>query len=230
VDREQIRRRNLPHWDVPGAPYFVTTCLDGGIPAQGLLEIAKHRREIDVQPRPESMSVMEWKVQCWKKSFVRVEEWLDLRSANRALEDPTLASIVVNAIHHFADGRYDLCAYVVMPSHYHWLFQPKEEWIKTPKNEGRSPRERITYSVNRYTATQCNKYLKQKGSFWQKESFDHWARDVEELERIMRYVEENPVKAGLVAAPEDWPFSSARVRKQLGLEWGVPIPGVKVKV
>ena len=30
-----------------------------------------------------------------------------------------------------------------------------------------------------------------------------------ELERIIAYVEANPVKAGLVAAPEEWPFSSA---------------------
>src|SRR5207247_1231393 len=112
-------------------------------------------------------------------------------------------------IRHFADERYDLYAYVVIPSHYHWVFQPRPEWIKTFAGERRSPRERITYSVNRYTATQCNKHQQKKGSFWQKESFDHWTRDVDELERIICYIEENPVKAGLVASPEDWFYSSA---------------------
>jgi hypothetical protein len=48
-------------------------------------------------------------------------------------------------------------------------------------------------------------------------------RDVDELERIIRYVEEGPVKAGLVAAPEDWPFSSAHDRKLFGLELGEPL-------
>ena len=43
MDREIVRRRHLPHWDVPGAAYFVTTCLDGSIPARGLLEIARYQ-------------------------------------------------------------------------------------------------------------------------------------------------------------------------------------------
>ena len=37
------------------------------------------------------------------------------------------------------------------------------------------------------------------GQFWQHESYDHWTRDLVELERIIRYIEENPVKAGLGA-------------------------------
>jgi hypothetical protein len=32
---EVIRRRRLPHWDVPTAAYFVTTCLEGSIPPKG---------------------------------------------------------------------------------------------------------------------------------------------------------------------------------------------------
>ena len=46
MDREIIRYRHLPHWDVPGAPYFVTTCLDVSIPAQGLLDAAQFRAEL----------------------------------------------------------------------------------------------------------------------------------------------------------------------------------------
>src|ERR1039458_3349857 len=37
--------------------------------------------------------------------------------------------------------------------------------------------------------------------FWQHESYDHWVRDQLELERIVAYIENNPVKAGLVAEP-----------------------------
>ena len=39
----------------------------------------------------------------------------------------------------------------------------------------------------------------------------------------MRYIEANPVKAGLVKAPEDWLFSSARDRNLFGLEFGEPL-------
>jgi REP element-mobilizing transposase RayT len=62
--------------------------------------------------------------------------------------------------------------------------------------------------------------LGRRGRFWQQESYDHWARDEDELERIIRYVEQNPVKAGLVAKAEDWPFSSARDRMIQGLLFG----------
>ncbi len=40
------------------------------------------------------------------------------------------------------------------------------------------------------------------------------------------YIENNPVKAGLAALPEDYRWSSARIRKQLGLKPGHAIPKV----
>jgi hypothetical protein len=42
-----------------------------------------------------------------------------------------------------------------------------------------------------------------------KESFDHWVRDNAEHARLVAYVENNPVKAGLCKRPEDWKWSSA---------------------
>src|SRR5207245_8898543 len=48
-------------------------------------------------------------------------------------------------------------------------------------------------------------------AFWQDESFDHRVRDEVELERIVRYVENNPVSAGLAVNPRAWPWSSARL-------------------
>jgi hypothetical protein len=46
-------------------------------------------------------------------------------------------------------------------------------------------------------------------AFWQE---DHWVRDGKELARIMAYIEDNPVRAGLVATPEAYPWSSANSR------------------
>jgi len=50
------------------------------------------------------------------------------------------------------------------------------------------------------------------GAVWQDESYDHWIRSSRELEEIIRYVEGNPVNAGLVCAEEQWAWSSARFR------------------
>jgi putative DNA methylase len=45
--------------------------------------------------------------------------------------------------------------------------------------------------------------------FWQDESYDHLIRNDEEWLRVKRYIEWNPVKAGLAALPEEFAFSSA---------------------
>jgi hypothetical protein len=45
--------------------------------------------------------------------------------------------------------------------------------------------------------------------FWQDESYDHWVRSDQERRSIIRYIHFNPVTAGLVAEPKQWPWSSA---------------------
>ena len=51
--------------------------------------------------------------------------------------------------------------------------------------------------------------------FWQAESYDHSVRDDRESDRIKAYIENNPVKAGLVANAEDRLWSStARSRDE----------------
>ena len=156
--------------------------------------------------------------------FVRLEDWLDGQPALRVLESPDLAQVVVNSLFHFAGERYMLLAFVVMPSHFHWLFQPLPGWVASQSpDSSRSPREQITYSINRFTATACNRLLDRQGRFWQPESYDHWVRDEDELERIIGYIEANPVKAGLAEAPDSWRFSSAWHRTQTRTEWGLPL-------
>ena len=119
---EVIRRRDLPHWDVPHAAYFITGCLDGSLPAKGLLDLNTYRAELKCRPRPANKSEQEWAVEQWKQTFARAERWLDNEPAVRHLEDPRLARIMVDAFYYYAGQRYDLQAFVVMPSHYHSVF------------------------------------------------------------------------------------------------------------
>jgi putative transposase len=46
--------------------------------------------------------------------------------------------------------------------------------------------------------------------FWQPRYFDHNVRNQEGFVTQLRYIHRNPVKRGLCAAPEDWPWSSFR--------------------
>jgi hypothetical protein len=45
--------------------------------------------------------------------------------------------------------------------------------------------------------------------FWQHESYDRLVRTAEEFRKVARYIEMNPVNAGLVASPCEFPWSSA---------------------
>lgn len=64
-----------------------------------------------------------------------------------------------------------------------------------------------------YTANRTNQLLDRAGdTFWQSGYFDRYIRDQEHYRRVVRYIEHNPVKAGLVPTPEEWLWSSARYR------------------
>jgi hypothetical protein len=43
--------------------------------------------------------------------------------------------------------------------------------------------------------------------FWHKEFFDHVLGSDESYESKWRYVEDNPVRAGLVSGADDWPYA-----------------------
>lgn len=134
------------------------------------------------------------------QAFVWIDRSIDLaRSGPMYLRQPELARMVVESI---CDGvelkHYRLYAYAVMPNHVHMLVEP----FIDPS--------RLLKSLKGSTARVANQSLGRTGEpFWQKESYDHWVRNQAEFGRIMAYIENNPVKAGLVRTPEEYPWSSA---------------------
>ena len=171
------------------------------------------------------MDAGEWELRKHKLAFARLDQWLDGAPAVRHLEKAEASQIVRDSFYHFAGERYHLLAYVVMPSHFHWVFHPIREWCETvARRENRgTPRETIMHSLKSYTANQCNRLLGSEGTFWQDESYDHCVRDDEELERILEYVEMNPVKANLAEEPHQRRFSSAYDRRQWDIPPGEPL-------
>ena len=108
--------------------------------------------------------------------------------------------MVVDAIRYRQQclGHYQIHAYIVMANHVHLLITPCVEV------------SRLMQSLKRFTAPEGNRMLGHTGQpFWQDESYDRLVRDEAEFQRITRYIEMNPVKAGLAAKPEDFPWSSA---------------------
>jgi len=117
------------------------------------------------------------------------------------LRRPEIASMMVGALQHGEQkmSMYRLHAYVVLANHVHVLITPLESL------------SRITHSLKRFTARKANEMLGMTGQpFWQEESYDHLVRDAEGFERVVRYIENNPVRAGLVAEPHEFPWTSAK--------------------
>jgi REP element-mobilizing transposase RayT len=50
-----------------------------------------------------------------------------------------------------------------------------------------------------------------EGAFWQKGFFDHFLRREEQLERVVAYVVENPVRRGIVEVWQNYPFAGSLV-------------------
>ena len=132
------------------------------------------------------------------------------------LKSPEIASLVQEALISKYASFYKLWAYAVMSNHCHALLKPK---LTNPSDTTSDPIAfaEITKRIKGYTAREANKILKRTGlTFWQDESFDHWIRNQQEFDRVVNYIENNPVKAGLVERPEDWQWSSASERGRRG--------------
>jgi len=65
-----------------------------------------------------------------------------------------------------------------------------------------------TQRIKGISSRQANVVLERTGqSFWAHESYDHWIRNPQEFERVAAYIVNNPVKAGLVADWNVWPWT-----------------------
>lgn len=115
------------------------------------------------------------------------------------LRSPEIVRTVLESIEYgVALGHYQLHSWVIMPNHVHLLLTPEVSL------------SRLLGSMKAATARRANALLKRTGrAFWQDESYDHLVRSRDEFQRIWRYVENNPVAAGLAARPEDYKWSSA---------------------
>ena len=68
---------------------------------------------------------------------------------------------------------------------------------------------KIMHSLKGRSARECNLILNRKGQFWEHESFDHVIR-AGKFDKTIRYVLNNPVKAGLVKHWREWPWNYCR--------------------
>ncbi len=175
-------RGYLPHRDEPGLTQFVTFRLADSFPAE---------------LRDEWETLL--KIEDSRERRVQLEAWLDRGHGICHLRDQRLAQLVADALRKFDGVRYRLLAWTIMPNHVHVQFEV-----------GDVPMADIVKSWKQFTATHANKVIGQTGAFWQADYWDTYMRDPEHEARTIRYIRNNPVKAGLVKAWQEWPWTFVR--------------------
>ena len=98
-----------------------------------------------------------------------------------------------------ARSHVEIWSYCLMPNHVHIVAVPADE----------DGLRRTFRYVHRHYTGYINARLRVTGHLWQGR-FSSVAMDEPHLVTALRYVALNPVRAKLVARPEDWPWSSTR--------------------
>jgi len=182
-------RGYLPHFDLDSIPQMVTFHLADSIPTALM---RRWQEELQILPRKEA------ELERRKK----IEAYLDIGHGEAWLSNPRVAQMVENALLFFDADRYIMHAWVVMPNHVHTLFTPISPYTL----------DQILFSWKSFTSKQANRILDRSGTFWFREYYDRFIRNDEHYANAIAYIEYNPVKANLCRYPEDWPYSSARLR------------------
>lgn len=94
-------------------------------------------------------------------------------------------------------GRFELFAYVLMPDHAHLILRPEFGSLSDAMRRWKSLSWR-----------RCRDDHGLVGKLWQESFFDEGVHSVRQLRSQIGYVHRNPVRAGLVEGPEEWPWSS----------------------
>ena len=180
----------LPHFDMPGLYQFITYRLADSLPASAIASMRQAAKAGSEEFTEE------------------MDGHLDSGYGACWLAKPPIARLVHEALLYFDGQRYDLHNWVVMPNHVHAMIRVHPG----------HPLEKVIHSWKSFTATAANKLLGRTGDFYQHGYFDRMIRDDEHFYNTAKYIEANPVKAGLCRLPEDWQWSSASARAAASLD------------
>lgn len=167
-------RGRLPHRDLRCVAQSITFRLADTLPAVRLRSI---------EAALGGLSGPERDVARWEG----IETWLDRGCGECWLAQPEIAAVVRDELTRFDQDRYQLHAWVIMPNHVHVLVTP-------------SPGTRLAEMVRGWkgaSARVANRILGRSGAFWAPDYFDRFIRSPAHFVNAVRYVFNNPDKAGL---------------------------------
>jgi len=186
-------RGYLPHFETPSAAQHVTFHLADSLPQTAL---RRFEAELIILPAEKQDA----------ERRKRIEAWLDAGHGACVLRERAMAALAQCSLLTFDAARYRLLAWVIMPNHVHVLFVPMNDWTVA----------KIVASWKKFTARKICDLRRDRNQplitpVWHREYWDRYIRDRGHFQRAFQYIHMNPVKAGLAATPEAWPWSSAHL-------------------
>ena len=178
----------LPHWEQPGATYFVTWRTADSLP-QHFLEQQQRDKDffLSQHPKPWETEIQE---EYNQKFTAKLEEYLDSGHGKCLLRKELYREVLKDALLYFDQERYSMISFVIMPNHIHLLFTIHPDWSLSE----------LIHSWKLHSSRNINKLNGSKGAFWQKDYFDRMIRDQKHFGRCIRYIRKNPQKARLAEA------------------------------
>jgi putative transposase len=140
------------------------------------------------------------------------------------LDHDTAKRVVLGVLNSQLASRKAHCVgFVVMPNHVHAIvWFPVTGQLSVFMQQWK----RLTsFQIGRLVRSKLVRYAEKiadKDPFWQAKYYSFNLYSEEKVREKLTYMHENPVRAGLVDRPCDWPFSSARHYEQ-GRIVGVPV-------
>lgn len=209
-----IYKNRLPHIAPIGATFFVTYRLADALPQTRLKalknELVATIKSIESANSPDSALLIQ---AAKKRNFGKYDYQLDVNPYGECyLQQPNIARLVKESLERWDGKYYDLQAYCIMPNHVHILIntslQLTDAAIRANLAEEYVQLDKIMKSIKGSSARYINLDLRRTGiPLWQKDSYDHFVRNSKEWHRIVKYIINNPVKAGLAERWEDWPYT-----------------------
>jgi REP-associated tyrosine transposase len=98
------------------------------------------------------------------------------------------------------ETAFAILAYCFMPDHVHLLIEGRSDTSDAKQFISRARQYSGFYYSQRF-----------KKRLWQRYGYEHVLRSDEAMLDVARYILANPVRAGLVQNPEDYPFSGSGV-------------------
>jgi urease accessory protein len=201
-------RGYLPHWDFADSVQAITFRLADSLPNQS---VKKWRRELEESLNSDDPGVSR---QAEAELHKRISQHEDGGHGACLLGKAENAKLVQDALLKGNGTDYKLIEWCVMPNHVHVLIGMK----------GEASLSEIVKRWKGGSAVAINRREGRTGALWMVDYHDRFVRDLNHLENAKAYIRNNPVKAGLCAQNEDWPFSSA------GVNWSAEfIPPVAEK-